>query len=60
MNGGGYRDLSDMRLWMKMVNDHFSFPQNMSNMQKFKQFGNSVTIPVIEREFDTLKAEKQL
>lgn len=28
--------------------DHFSFPKNMSNMQKFKQFGNSVTIPVIE------------
>lgn len=28
--------------------DHFSFPKEMSNVQKFKQFGNSVTIPVIE------------
>lgn len=28
--------------------DHFSFPDGISNGQKFKQFGNSVTIPVIE------------
>ncbi len=28
--------------------DRFSFPEGISNMQKFKQFGNSVTIPVIE------------
>ena len=28
--------------------DRFSFPANMSNQQKYKQFGNSVTIPVIE------------
>ena len=28
--------------------DHFSFPEKMSNQQKFKQFGNSVSIPVIE------------
>lgn len=28
--------------------DHFSFPEGISNVQKFKQFGNSVTIPVIE------------
>lgn len=27
--------------------DHFSFPQGMSDAQKYKQFGNSVTIPVI-------------
>lgn len=28
--------------------DTFSFPANMSDAQKYKQFGNSVTIPVIE------------
>lgn len=28
--------------------DHFSFPENMSVAQQYKQFGNSVTIPVIE------------
>jgi DNA (cytosine-5)-methyltransferase 1 len=28
--------------------DHFSFPEKMPNVQKYKQFGNSVTIPVIE------------
>lgn len=28
--------------------DEFSFPDNMSNAQKFKQLGNSVSIPVIE------------
>lgn len=28
--------------------DHFSFPNGIPNVQKFKQFGNSVTIPVIE------------
>ena len=28
--------------------DHFSFPDNMSETQKYKQFGNSVSIPVIE------------
>lgn len=28
--------------------DHFSFPKDIPNVQKFKQFGNSVTIPVIE------------
>lgn len=28
--------------------DHFSFPDGISNQQKFKQFGNSVSIPVIE------------
>lgn len=29
--------------------DRFSFPNNLSNTQKYKQFGNSVTIPVIEQ-----------
>jgi len=29
-------------------NDTFSFPDNISNTQRYKQFGNSVTIPVIE------------
>lgn len=29
-------------------NDMFSFPDGMTNAQKYKQFGNSVTIPVIE------------
>jgi len=28
--------------------DHFSFPNGIPNVQKFKQFGNSVTIPVVE------------
>lgn len=28
--------------------DEFSFPEGISDVQKFKQFGNSVTIPVIE------------
>lgn len=29
-------------------NDQFSFPDGMPDVQKYKQFGNSVTIPVIE------------
>ncbi|MFZ2258424.1 MAG: DNA (cytosine-5-)-methyltransferase [Clostridiaceae bacterium] len=29
--------------------DKFSFPGNLSDSQKYKQFGNSVTIPVIEQ-----------
>lgn len=28
--------------------DYFSFPKGISNAQQYKQFGNSVTIPVIE------------
>lgn len=28
--------------------DHFSFPEDVSMVQQYKQFGNSVTIPVIE------------
>lgn len=28
--------------------DQFSFPEDIRNVQRFKQFGNSVTIPVIE------------
>ena len=28
--------------------DHFSFPNEVSRVQQYKQFGNSVTIPVIE------------
>ena len=28
--------------------DHFSFPENITPNQQYKQFGNSVTIPVIE------------
>ena len=28
--------------------DHFSFPEEVSMIQRYKQFGNSVTIPVIE------------
>ncbi len=28
--------------------DHFSFPEGMPESQKYKQFGNSVSIPVIE------------
>lgn len=29
-------------------NDGFSFPEDISDLQKYKQLGNSVTIPVIE------------
>ena len=29
-------------------NDDFSFPEGIADVQKYKQFGNSVTIPVIE------------
>ena len=32
----------------KNGNETFSFPEKMSNQQKFKQFGNSVSIPLIE------------
>lgn len=28
--------------------DHFSFPQGVTDAQKYKQFGNSVSVPVIE------------
>lgn len=31
----------------KLGNDNFSFPEGMSDAQKYKQFGNSVTVPVI-------------
>lgn len=29
--------------------DHFSFPEGTTDGQKYKQFGNSVSIPVIEK-----------
>lgn len=29
-------------------NDGFSFPEDLPDLQKYKQLGNSVTIPVIE------------
>jgi DNA (cytosine-5)-methyltransferase 1 len=28
--------------------DDFSFPEGMPDLQKYKQFGNSVTIPAVE------------
>ncbi|MDR3223375.1 MAG: DNA (cytosine-5-)-methyltransferase [Methanobrevibacter sp.] len=34
--------------FMNNDTDKFSFPKNISNTQKYKQFGNSVAIPVIE------------
>ena len=34
--------------FMKDGIDHFSFPPKISKIQQYKQFGNSVTIPVIE------------
>lgn len=34
--------------FMKEGIDYFSFPERMSNAQKYKQFGNSVTVPVVE------------
>ena len=33
---------------MKDGKEGFSFPEGIPNVQKFKQFGNSVTIPVVE------------
>ena len=49
-------------------NDHFSFPEETSRAQQYKQFGNSVTIPVIEemarfmlqcfRDMDALQLEQ--
>lgn len=38
--GYGFVDENDV--------DHFSFPEGTSRAQQYKQFGNSVTIPVIE------------
>lgn len=47
--------------FMNGTEDEFSFPQGMTIAQQYKQFGNSVTIPVIEemakfmlRCFDTM------
>lgn len=34
--------------FMNGLTDEFSFPNSISDTQKYKQFGNSVTIPVIE------------
>ena len=34
--------------FMKDGKDGFSFPTGLSNAQRYKQFGNSVTIPAIE------------
>ncbi|MDQ1147035.1 DNA (cytosine-5)-methyltransferase 1 [Bacillus sp. SORGH_AS 510] len=34
--------------------DKFSFPEKMSKIQQYKQFGNSVTIPVIEVLAETM------
>ena len=33
-------------------NDNFSFPEGVSDIQQYKQFGNSVTIPVIRTMAD--------
>lgn len=35
--------------------DTFSFPNEMSDAQKYKQFGNSVTIPVIYQMANFMK-----
>lgn len=35
--------------------DHFEFPEGMSDGQKYKQFGNSVSIPVIKAMADFMK-----
>ena len=34
--------------FMNEDGDEFSFPEGISNTQKYKQLGNSVAIPVIE------------
>lgn len=46
--------------------DHFSFPEGTTDGQKYKQFGNSVSIPVIEKMasfmlecFETLQNEQK-
>ena len=46
--------------------DEFSFPEGMSDGQKYKQFGNSVSIPVIRKMaefmlecFETLEAQQE-
>jgi len=46
--------------------DHFSFPEGTTDGQKYKQFGNSVSIPVIEKMatfmldcFEILQAEQK-
>lgn len=36
----------------KEGNDNFSFPEKLTDAQKYKQFGNSVSIPVIEAMAD--------
>lgn len=35
--------------FMEKGEDNFSFPYNVSKAQQYKQFGNAVTIPVIEK-----------
>lgn len=52
--------------FMKDGTDEFSFPQNTTVAQKYKQFGNSVTIPVIEEMaqfmlscFDTMTRDQE-
>ena len=37
-----------LHAFMKDGVDTFSFPEGMTDGQKYKQLGNSVTIPVIE------------
>ena len=32
--------------------DHFSFPEGVTTVQQYKQFGNSVSVPVVEAVFD--------
>ena len=39
--------------FMKNGKDSFSFPEKISNAQRYKQMGNSVAIPLIE-EFANL------
>ena len=34
--------------FMRDGKDEFSFPEKMSNAQRYKQMGNSVAIPLIE------------
>ena len=34
--------------------DEFSFPQDISNTQRYKQVGNSVVVPVIKRIADEM------
>jgi DNA (cytosine-5)-methyltransferase 1 len=40
--------------FLKKAEDKFSFPETISNTQRYKQLGNSVAIPVVESQADAI------